>query len=304
MKIIIMLKKEGYNMDNELSSFSLYKKELSQYEIMTEEEFIKLIKEYKETNKTEIKNKIIEGNLRLVMYEVNNFSCNDYLINKEDLIQIANLALIEAIEKFDLSKNISFSTYAVSLIRFHLMSQRSKEQIPVSTNRGFISRLYKYKKLKDVLIQEGKINYSYQEIANALNLKLEDVLLYESSLITPMSLNKKYYDFNSETEVEYQEFIVDEVEIDAEIIDEEVSKKIKEILSIYLTEKEKDIIQDYFGLNNRRPKKVKEIALKYGVTRQAIEKTIKNALKKLKNKDLISFYNELNGENIVRRRIK
>jgi len=304
MKIIIMLKKEGYNMDNELSSFSLYKKELSQYEIMTEEEFIKLIKEYKETKSTEIKNKIIEGNLRLVMYEVNNFSCNDYLINKEDLIQIANLALIEAIEKFDLSKNISFSTYAVSLIRFHLMSQRSKEQIPVSTNRGFISRLYKYKKLKDVLIQEGKINYSYQEIANALNLKLEDVLLYESSLITPMSLNKKYYDFNSETEVEYQEFIVDEVEIDAEIIDEEVSKKIKEILSIYLTEKEKDIIQDYFGLNNRRPKKVKEIALKYGVTRQAIEKTIKNALKKLKNKDLISFYNELNGENIVRRRIK
>lgn len=291
-------------MDNELSSFSLYKKELSQYEIMTEEEFIKLIKEYKETKSTEIKNKIIEGNLRLVMYEVNNFSCNDYLINKEDLIQIANLALIEAIEKFDLSKNISFSTYAVSLIRFHLMSQRSKEQIPVSTNRGFISRLYKYKKLKDVLIQEGKINYSYQEIANALNLKLEDVLLYESSLITPMSLNKKYYDFNSETEVEYQEFIVDEVEIDAEIIDEEVSKKIKEILSIYLTEKEKDIIQDYFGLNNRRPKKVKEIALKYGVTRQAIEKTIKNALKKLKNKDLISFYNELNGENIVRRRIK
>ncbi|MBE6140512.1 MAG: sigma-70 family RNA polymerase sigma factor [Firmicutes bacterium] len=290
MKIIIMLKKEGYNMDNELSSFSLYKKELSQYEIMTEEEFIKLIKEYKETKSTEIKNKIIEGNLRLVMYEVNNFSCNDYLINKEDLIQIANLALIEAIEKFDLSKNISFSTYAVSLIRFHLMSQRSKEQIPVSTNRGFISRLYKYKKLKDVLIQEGKINYSYQEIANALNLKLEDVLLYESSLITPMSLNKKYYDFNSETEVEYQEFIVDEVEIDAEIIDEEVSKKIKEILSIYLTEKEKDIIQDYFGLNNRRPKKVKEIALKYGVTRQAIEKTIKNALKKLKNKDLISFY--------------
>ena len=77
------------------------------------EEMVKLFKEYKNGN-LKAKEKIIEGNLRLVLSLVSKLSNSKF--NMDDLFQIGCVGLVKAVDNFDLSHNVMFCTYAVPMI--------------------------------------------------------------------------------------------------------------------------------------------------------------------------------------------
>jgi len=82
--------------------------------ILKNDEIRRLLLEYKKTNNDHIKNKIVEGNLKLVLSVVNKFQkrCD----NMDDIFQIGVIGLIKAVNNFSLEHDVKFSTYAVPMI--------------------------------------------------------------------------------------------------------------------------------------------------------------------------------------------
>ena len=82
--------------------------------VLKNDETMKLLEEYKKTNNNDILDKIIMGNMKLILSVIKNFSsrCD----NQDDLFQIGCIGLIKAINNFDVQYNLKFSTYAVPMI--------------------------------------------------------------------------------------------------------------------------------------------------------------------------------------------
>ena len=102
---------------------------------ITAEENTKLLEEYKKTGDLELKDKILLGNLRLVSYTINKMAC-DFGSLEEDVYSMGVVELSRAIDAFDPSKSINFSTYAVTVIKKNVFSalkrQQSKGPAPLS----------------------------------------------------------------------------------------------------------------------------------------------------------------------------
>ena len=86
----------------------------SELTVLKEEEKIKLLREIRETNSKEARDKLIQGNLRLVLSVIQKFSGRGE--DMDDLFQIGVVGLMKAINNFDLSKEVRFSTYCVPMI--------------------------------------------------------------------------------------------------------------------------------------------------------------------------------------------
>ena len=81
---------------------------------LTNKETIKLISEYRDTNSKRVKDKVINGNLKLVLLVVNKFQKRTD--NLDDIFQIGVIGLIKAIDNFSFEHDVRFSTYAVPMI--------------------------------------------------------------------------------------------------------------------------------------------------------------------------------------------
>ena len=84
----------------------------SRLKVLKEKEKIELLKEAREGNKI-ARDKLIEGNLRLVLSVIQRFLNRNE--NLDDLFQVGCIGLIKAIDNFDISQNVRFSTYAVPM---------------------------------------------------------------------------------------------------------------------------------------------------------------------------------------------
>ena len=103
----------------------------SELTVLKEEEKIKLLREIRETNSKEARDKLIQGNLRLVLSVIQKFSGRGE--DMDDLFQIGVVGLMKAINNFDLSKEVRFSTYCVPMISGELRRYlRDFNQIKVS----------------------------------------------------------------------------------------------------------------------------------------------------------------------------
>ena len=83
--------------------------------VLKEEEKIALLKEIRDTGSKEARDRLIQGNLRLVLSVIQRFASRGE--DMDDLFQIGVVGLIKAIQNFDLSKEVRFSTYCVPMIR-------------------------------------------------------------------------------------------------------------------------------------------------------------------------------------------
>ena len=82
-------------------------------EVLSSEEMTKLLKEYKAGN-TAVKDRLVTGNLKLVLSLLKRFTKKEE--NMDDLFQVGCIGLLKAIENFDTSYDVKFSTYAVPMI--------------------------------------------------------------------------------------------------------------------------------------------------------------------------------------------
>lgn len=157
--------------------------------LLTEEEK-NILFEKIEQGDTEAREKYIKGNLRLVLSVIQRFSSNHE--NADDLFQVGCIGLMKAIDNFDRTLDVKFSTYAVPMILGEVRRYlRDNNSIRVS--RSLRDTAYKAIYAKEQLVKTMDRDPSIEEIAKEINLPEEDIIYALDAIATPVSLFEPVY---------------------------------------------------------------------------------------------------------------
>lgn len=168
----------------------------SELTVLKEEEKMALLREIKETGSKEAKDKLVNGNLRLVLSVIQKFTGRGEDI--DDLFQIGVVGLIKAINNFDLTKEVRFSTYCVPMISGELRRYlRDYGQIKVS--RSLKDLAYKAIQAKERLMIKNQREPNIEEIAAEIEAKRSDVVIVLKSISNPISLYEPVYSDSGDT---------------------------------------------------------------------------------------------------------
>ncbi|MBE7021242.1 MAG: RNA polymerase sporulation sigma factor SigG [Ruminococcaceae bacterium] len=157
--------------------------------VLKREEKQRLMQKIKEGDKL-AREQFISGNLRLVLSVIQRFSQRgEYM---DDLFQIGCIGLIKAVDNFDVSQNVQFSTYAVPMIigeiRRYLRDNNS-----VRVSRSLKDIAYKALSVKERLTNEKGKEPTIEEIAKVLEIKKEEIVFALEAIVEPISLFEPVY---------------------------------------------------------------------------------------------------------------
>ena len=128
----------------------------------------------------------IRGNLRLVLSVIQRFSGNN-IESSDDLFQVGCIGLIKALDHFDVTQNVRFSTYAVPMIIGEIR-RYLRDNNAIRVSRSLRDIAYKSLSARDRLQAELGREPTVQEIARKLELSAEDVTLALEAIQDPVSL--------------------------------------------------------------------------------------------------------------------
>ncbi len=149
-----------------------------------------------ETGDQSARQQYIEGNLRLVLSVIKRFSSSNE--NVDDLFQIGCIGLIKAIDNFDSSLNVKFSTYAVPMIIGEIRRfLRDNNSIRVS--RSLKDTAYKAIYAKENLIRKNSKEPSLEEIATEIGINKEDIVYALDAIQNPVSLYEPIFTDGGDT---------------------------------------------------------------------------------------------------------
>ncbi|MBQ7954250.1 MAG: RNA polymerase sporulation sigma factor SigG [Lachnospiraceae bacterium] len=149
-----------------------------------------------ENGDLEAREKYIEGNLRLVLSIIKRFSSSNE--NVDDLFQIGCIGLIKAIDNFDSTLNVKFSTYAVPMIIGEIR-RFLRDNNTIRVSRSLKDTAYKAIYAKEALIKKNSREPSLEEISKEISISVEDITYALDALQTPMSLYEPIYTDGGDT---------------------------------------------------------------------------------------------------------
>lgn len=128
---------------------------------------------------------LISGNLRLVLSVIQKFAGRGE--SMDDLFQVGCIGLIKAVDCFDLSQNVQFSTYGVPMIAGELR-RFLRDHSAIRVSRSMRDTAYRVLQVKEKLIAENGREPDVETIAKALGIKREDVVFAMDAICDPVSL--------------------------------------------------------------------------------------------------------------------
>ena len=253
------------------------------------------------------RNILITRNLRLVISIAKKYVFQNNSLALDDLIQIGNFGLIHAIEKYDLSKDVKFATYATFWIKQHIMralhTESSSIRLPVHTMEQIryikkaILALQNSTKSDDLPSIKSITDYCNEHKLIASNSSKRSHGLTESDVLTclkyytllyPTSLNIPVSD--EDDSLDLIDFVENDEEysIDDNIMLKSLQDNIDNILAHYLTERERSVIRLRFGFDGNDPLTLEKIAQMYHLSRERIRQIERTAIRKIRrNKTLM-----------------
>ena len=133
----------------------------------------------------------IRGNLRLVLSVIQRFSGNN-IESSDDLFQVGCIGLIKAIDNFDLSHNVRFSTYAVPMIIGEIR-RFLRDNSSIRVSRSLRDTAYHAMQVRSRLVDEKGVEPSLNEIAAELGVPESDVVFALDAISDPISLNEPIF---------------------------------------------------------------------------------------------------------------
>lgn len=208
----------------------------------------------------------IQGNLRLVLSVIQRF--NNRGENLDDLFQVGCIGLIKAIDNFDLSQNVKFSTYAVPMIVGEIR-RYLRDNNPIRVSRSLRDIAYKALQVRDQLTNKNTKEPSINEISNELGISREEVVFALDAIQDPISLFEPIY-HDSGDAIYVMDQVSDEKNQD-EIWLENIA--LQEAMQ-KLNEREKLIL----NLRFFEGKTQMEVAQEIGISQAQVSRLEKNAL--------------------------
>lgn len=236
--------------------------------VLTNEEMVELFKKVKEDQYA--RELLIEGNLKLVLSILKKYMNRSD--NLDDLFQIGCIGLMKAIDNFDLSYEVKFSTYAVPMIEGEI-KRYLRDNTSLRISRSLKDIAYKSLKYQEECLKStGKVP-SYEEIAKYLDVSSYDVVLALESLKDPVSMYEAIYSDGGDTI-----YICDQIE------DKKTNSKDMELrLSVdeainELSEREQFILDERFVIGKTQT----EVANELMISQAQVSRLEQGAIKRLK----------------------
>ena len=237
--------------------------------ILTAEQKTELMKKIKDGNE-EAREEFIKGNLRLVLSVIQRF--NNRGESPDDVFQIGCIGLIKAIDNFDMSQNVQFSTYAVPMIigevRRYLRDNNS-----IRVSRSLRDLAYKAMQFKEKYIKENNKEPTIEQIAKELGVEKEEIAFSLEAIQDPISLQEPVYNDGAESI-----YVMDQVK-DQKNTDEIWAENMTMMQAMEkLNDKEKNIIiRRYFDGRTQM-----EVADEIGISQAQVSRLEKSAIDHIK----------------------
>lgn len=242
----------------------------SELTVLKEQEKIELLKEIRSTGSKTARDKLINGNLRLVLSVIQRFAGRGEDI--DDLFQIGVIGLIKAINNFDLTKEVRFSTYCVPMISGELR-RYLRDSSHVKVSRSLRDLAYKAIQSREKLTVKLQRDPDIDEIAADIGEKRSDVVIALESISDPVSLYEPVYS-DSEDNLYIMDQISDMNDVESRMDELTIRDAIRD-----LGEREKNIL--YLRFFNGKTQV--EVANEIGISQAQVSRLEKNAIKRIKN---------------------
>lgn len=273
-----------------MASLDKYLSDIAREEMVTPEEEVHLAQRIKNGDKVALE-RLVRANLRFVVSVAKQYQNQG--ISLPDLINEGNVGLIKAAQRFDETKGFKFISYAVWWIRQSILQAVAEQSRLVRLPMNQVGYLSKIKKTSSRLEQLYHRQPTVKEIADELDLPVDKV-------IAAYRMNTKEVSMDAPVNEDDDMSLIDTIIPDGNTsVDDGISRKfdnaeIHRSMSV-LTDKEREIINLYFGIDVTHNYTLEEIAYRMDLTRERVRQIKDKALKKLKqnpNKSLLKMYME------------
>ncbi len=241
----------------------------SDLKVLKESEKTELLKRIKDGDMN-ARDDLIRGNLRLVLSVIQRFMGRGE--RADDLFQVGCIGLIKAIDNFDISQNVRFSTYAVPMIMGELR-RYLRDNAPVRVSRSMRDLAYRAMQSRERLTAEKGCEPKIEDIANDIGVSRQEVVVALEAISEPISLYEPVFSETGDTI-----YVLDQLGDNNDDMNWLNEISLKEAIA-GLGKREKRILDLRFF----RGKTQVEVAKEIGISQAQVSRLEKGALNKIKN---------------------
>lgn len=277
--------------NRESESLEKYLQEIGKVDLISPEEEVKLAVRIRQGDQAAL-DKLTKANLRFVVSVAKQYQNQGLTL--PDLINEGNLGLIKAAQRFDETRGFKFISYGVWWIRQSIMQALAEQsrivRLPLNkvglTNR--ISRAFSH------LEQEFERTPTAEELAFFLDIETEEVSATMNVAARHVSMDSPLSDGEESTLIDVL------IDGNAESADKQImfndslKKEIARSLSV-LTERQKEVICYFYGINMEQPLSLEDIGMKFCLTRERVRQIKDKALTKLRTASRCHLLKEYMG---------
>jgi len=260
------------------ASLDKYLQDIGKEGLITAEEEVALARRIKTGDKIALE-KLTKANLRFVVSVSKQYQNQG--LSLPDLINEGNLGLIKAAQRFDETRGFKFISYAVWWIRQSILQALAEQSRIVRLPLNQVGSLNKLRKATSKLEQELERPPSEAEIAEKLEIP-------DHKVKATMRISTRYVSMDapllSDEDSKFLDFFIptDTEDTDEPLLKKSLGDEIQRSLSS-LDQKERDIINMYYGIGKNYSQTLEEIGAKYNLTRERVRQIKEKAIRRLRH---------------------
>ena len=272
----LKIQKQITNREN--ASLDKYLQEVAKVQLITAEEEVELAKRIKEGDQLALE-KLTKANLRFVVSVAKQYQNQG--LGLGDLISEGNLGLIKAAQRFDETRGFKFISYAVWWIRQSIMQAIAEHARLVRLPLNRIGNLNKIHRVFRDLEQKYEREPTSEEIAAQLEMTAQEVIdtlklrAHHTSMDAPIGDSEE----GTLLDVLVKE---DDVTPDDDLMADSLRVEINRALNT-LTQREREVVSYFFGLNGQNMLTLEEIGNQMGLTRERVRQIKEKAVRRLRH---------------------
>lgn len=239
--------------------------------VLTTEEMNELFKRVKNGD-TKAREELVNGNLKLVLSILKKFS--KHVDNMDDLFQIGCIGLLKAIDNFDLSYGVKFSTYCVPMIQGEV-KRYLRDNNSIRVSRSVKDLAYKALKLKEELTMEDNSEPTTERLAELLEVEPYNIVNALESMRDPISIFEPIYNDGGDTI-----YLFDQIE-DRKTDNSNIDTKMSVREAIFnLSRREQLVLEERFVIGKTQM----EISEELGISQAQVSRIEKGIIDSLREK--------------------